>query len=157
MYTYLSLLHPATGSGVLWWVGLSVCLSVSCMYVGLCPRTCHERRKLTQTLPSFPCMLSVAVARISSGGVAIWRGGSTSRFVDDVIVAHSRPAKGDVSWPSTRWLISAGSTYLTPQRVLKLTHQGAAPNRRRSLMSTIAFFVQSALLGSPIFLLLYGG
>jgi len=71
--------------------------------------------------------LHMSVARSSSGGVAI-------RYVLPVtsclyIMARTRRRSSD----------SVGSsTDLPPQRIVKLTHQGAAPDRGRSLISTIA-------------------
>ena len=55
---------------------------------------------------------------------------------------------------------TGGGTDSTPQFILILTHQGAAPDRRRSLISTIALFLsilttnKGYLLGSGIALFL---
>ena len=80
-------------------------------------------------LHQFLCMLPMSVARSSSGGVAIrhelpvlWM---TSCLY---IMIRNRRRNSD---------LVGSSIYLPPWRILKLTHQGAAPDRGRSLISTI--------------------
>jgi len=65
-------------------VCLSVCLSVC---VCICPRSC--RWNYTSYLHQFLCMLPMAVARSSSGGVVIRY--VFPGFMDDVIFAHNGP------------------------------------------------------------------
>jgi len=108
-----------------------VCLSlyVSVCYLSVCPRS-YLRNKTSDLYQCFFHDTYVPVARSSSGGVAIrcvlpvlWM---TSHFYT---VARNRRRNID----------SVGSsTDLTPWRILKLTYQGAAPDRGRSLISTIA-------------------
>jgi len=66
------------GGGVLWWTCLSVCVSV-------CPA--HISGTYFWSSPKLACMLPMATARSSSGGVAICR--PTSGCVDDVMFAQN--------------------------------------------------------------------
>ena len=65
-----------------------VCLSA---FVSL-PVRDHIFGNTRPIFTSFLCMLSMAVARSSSGGVLIRQSSCTSGFMDDVIFAHHRPA-----------------------------------------------------------------
>ena len=65
-----------------------VCLSA---FVSL-PVRDHIFGNTRPIFTSFLCILSMAVARSSSGGVLIRQSSCTSGFMDDVIFAHHRPA-----------------------------------------------------------------
>ena len=89
------------------------------------------------------CMLSMSVDRSSSGDVA------TSYVLPVLWMASclyiglmARRRNGD----SIR-----SSMDLSPWRILKLTHQGAAPDRGRSLISTIPFFAGGLARKCPFF------
>ena len=89
------------------------------LYVCLSARIFQKPR--VQTTPHFRCIWPLAVIRSYSGDVLL----CTSGFVDNVMFARN-----------TRRATRSG-------RVLKLTHQAAAPGR--SLMYTIAMFSKTKL------------
>ena len=105
-------------------VCLSVCLSV-------CPRACSRTTRPIFT--KFLYILPMSVARSSSGGVAIRYVLPVLRMTSSLyIIARNRRRSSD----------SVGSSVdLSPWRILKLTQQGAAPDRGRSLISTFAVLI----------------
>ena len=71
----------------------SITMSVSvCLRLCLCLSAITSSEIHVRSSPVFLCMLSLAVARSSSGGVLIRQSSCTSGFMDDVIFAHHRPA-----------------------------------------------------------------
>jgi len=64
---------------------MSVCVSV-CLSVCVCPSASISPEIHVRSLPNCLYMLPMAMARSSSGGVAICL--CTSGFIDDVILAH---------------------------------------------------------------------
>ena len=109
-------------------VSMSVCLSIW----ELISRTTRP------VFGSFSCMLLMAEALSSSGGVVILL--CTSGFADNVMFTRIGGI-GDTIKACTHSDSMAGhSTDGTLWCILKLTHQGAAPDRGRSLASTIALF-----------------
>ena len=62
----------------------------------------------------------------------------TFGFIDDVIFAHTNERNRRGKKAYTQSDSTEGSIDLTPQHILKLTHQEAAPDRAPSLISATA-------------------
>ena len=114
-------------------ISLSLCLCVCSRIASI------SLEPLVQTSPNFLCILSMALARSLSGGIAI-------RYVLPVLWMTSYFS---IMGPTCIWRrrckkglqaqsLTSGSTDLTPRRTLKLTYQGAAPDVEGTLMFTTA-------------------
>ena len=102
---------------------LSVCLSAHI-----------SQRPPVQTLRKFLYILTVAVVRSSSDDNAIYLCHNASGFVDGVMFAHNGPY--GAHWPLGAWLI---------RRILKVTHQGAAPGGEVWCLRLLCICTQSCV------------